>query len=180
MFQEEIAALTATHLRGHLNTYLDYVESLYSDGIKLQYPKSIETENLVGGVYNTKVTDMPAYAIDIISKGFSEFTENLYLYNYEGHIAGVMTAQDEQAANRICKRHEQATEMFVKDHEFLHELTSTKTPPNDFKMQGMGFVGAAFSGAEMVAEQENRQTWIAGFRIDLLWVVSEGGPHQHE
>lgn len=178
MYQEEIANLTADHLRTHLTAYLAEVQARYNDAVKMQFPKSIQTDNLVGGVYNAAVGNMPAYAIDVITKAFAgENINSLWLYNYEGHIAGIVSAQGEVAANKLAKRHEQVVETFVKQHEFMHQTQSALG--NDFRLQGLGFAGAGFSGAEMIDEENDRQTWIAGFRVDLLWVVSENGPGQH-
>jgi len=177
MYAEEVAILTAKHLREHIQDYLDYVQQLHHDSVKIQMPKSIETDNLVGGVYNTKLDAMPAYAVDIISKAFTERLEDLWLYSYDGHIAGVVSGQDEVAVNRLIKRHEAAAEMFVKRHEFMHQVQSELGA--DFSIRQLGFTGAAYSGAELVEERDNRQVWMAGFRIDLIWIVSEDGPHQH-
>lgn len=178
MYQEEVAKLTATHLREHINDYLDELQRRYPDSVKMQYPKSVETDNLVGGVYNAKTDAMPAYAVDIISKAFAgQNNDGLWLYSYEGHVAGVVSGGDEAAVNALIKRHEQAAEMFVKRHEFMHQTESELE--NDFRLHELGFVGAAFSGAEEVSDRQDRQVWIAGFRIDLIWVVSEDGPSQH-
>lgn len=180
MFQEEVANITAEHLREHIGDYLDILQARYGDAVKLQGPKSIQTDNLVGGVYNAALGNMPAIAVDIIEKIFAgENPDGLWIYNYQGHIAGVVSAQGEVGANRICKRYEQATEMFVKEHLFMHQSESQLTDPNDFSIHEFGFVGAAFSGAEMIKDENDRETWIAGFRIDTLWIVSESGPGQH-
>lgn len=177
MYQEEVAEIVEQHLRTHLAAYLAEVSALYGDGIKLQMPKSIETSNLVGGVYNATPEQMPAYAIDIIDKQFlGEVADSLWTYGYNGHIAGVVSAGSESAANKLVKRHEQATELFIRRHNFMHQLQSSKG--NDFRFKELGFAGAAFSGAEL-ADETNRQVWIAGFRIDLLLVISESGPDQH-
>lgn len=187
MYQELVANYTRDHLRSHLPALLEAVQDefqdRYADGIVLQVPKHIETDNLVGGVYSTDVTKMPAYAIDIIEKNFSQETsEGLWLYSYSGHIAGVIAASSEVAANKIVKRHETATERFVKSHTILHGYDPQDADPtdqSDFRITGFGFVGAAYSGAEMIDNENNRETWIAGFRIDMLWIVSENGPDQH-
>lgn len=178
MFQEEVADLTATHLRSHLEGYRTILQARYTDAAKLQLPKTVETNNLVGGVYNATTDRMPAYAVDIISKAFhSQSDEGLWLYSYDGHIAGVVSGGSEFAVNKLIKRHEQMVEMFVKDHEFMHSQESAIS--NDFRLRELGFSGAAFSGAELTEERDDRQVWMAGFRIDLLWVVSERGPYQH-
>ena len=175
MYQEEVADLTAAHLREHLGALLDSTQLIYNDKVVLQNPKVIETANLVGGVYNADPNEMPAYAIDIISKSFAgDATEGLWIYAYVGHIAGVLSGGSEASVNAAIKRHEQATERFVKSHNHMHSLQSQKG--NDFKIIELGFSGAAFSGAEQVNAQNDRELWIAGFRIDLVWVVSEDGP----
>lgn len=177
MYQEEIAKLTAAHLHYHLPSLVAIIQSRYPDAVKIQLPKSVETSNLVGGVYNATPDKMPAYALDIITKSFGGADDKgLWIYNYEGHIAGVISSNSESSANLIIKRHEQTVEGFVKGHEFMHSHESVIN--NDFKITGLGFVGAAFSGAELI-NAKDREIWIAGFRIDLLWVVSEDGPHQH-
>lgn len=177
MFQEEVADLTAKHLRTHIEAYLQEVSDVYSDKIKLQMPKAIETANLVGGVYNTTRNKMPAYAVDIIEKADAgQTTEGLWLRNYTGHIAGIVSAESESNANALVKRHEQAVELFVNRHQFMHQMASVLG--QDFTIIELLFVGAGFSGAEQV-EEGNREGWIAGFRIELIWVVSEPGPDQH-
>ena len=178
MYQEEIADLTAEHLRSHMQAYLDEVKAIYQDAVELTFPKAIETANLVGGVYNATQKAMPAYAVDIIDKVFTEHADDLWLYQYNGHIAGVISASSEDTANKIVKRHEQATEMFVKRHDHFHQMAA-QLPGNNFMIVGLGFVGSAFSGAEKIDESQNRETWIAGFRIDLAWIVSEDGPGDH-
>lgn len=177
MFQEEIADLTADHLRTHIKAYLQAVQALHGGTIKLQVPKTIETANLVGGVYNTSTGKMPAYAIDVLNKTFAGNPENLWLYNYEGHIAGVVAGLDEKSVNLIIKRHEEAAEKFVREHLNLHGLVSLIG--SDFTIIEFAFIGAAFSGAEELDTTNDVTTWIAGFRIDLNWIVSEPGPSNH-
>ena len=175
MYQEEIANLTADHLRTHIEALLAATSSIYNDKVVLQNPKSIETANLVGGVYNAKPDEMPAYAVDIVSKAFAgDAQASLWLYTYEGHIAGVVSGGSEATVNASVKRHEQSVEKFVKSHQHHHSIESALG--NDFRIVELGFSGAAFSGAELVEERDDRQVWIAGFRIDLTWVISEEGP----
>lgn len=178
MYQEEIAIITVEHLRSHIGDYLSELEARYGDGVKLQNPKTIEHANLVGGVYNAALTAMPAYAIDITDKVFSGGTNNeLWEYAYNGHIAGIVTGGSEAAVNTIVKRHEQAVEMFIKRHSFMHQ-TQNQVVGNDFRIVELGFVDAAFSGAEQVQDAQ-RMVWVAGFRTTLIWIVSEDGPTQH-
>jgi hypothetical protein len=175
MFQEEIAAYTASHLRVHIGGYLSEIQAVKNDGIKLALPKTVETANLVGGVYAAKLDALPAYAIDIIEKDFIPNPDDLWLYQYTGHIAALISANSEESANKIIKRHEQAVEKFVRIHNLLHEHKEAL-----WTVREMGFGGAGFSGAELVAEDvEKRKLWVAGFRIDLVWLISEEGPTQH-
>jgi hypothetical protein len=175
MYQEEVADLTAAHLREHIGALLTATQAIYNDKVVLQHPKAIETANLVGGVYNADPTAMPAYAVDIVNKQFAgDAQAGLWLFLYEGHIAGVLSGASESSVNAAIKRHEQATEKFVKSHQHMHSLASAMG--NDFRIVELGFSGAAFSGAEQVNAQNDRELWIAGFRIDLTWVVSEDGP----
>jgi hypothetical protein len=178
MYQEEIAIITTEHLRLHIVDYLAELEARYGDGVKLQNPKSIEHANLVGGVYNAALSDMPAYAVDIVDKVFSGGSNNsLWEYAYNGHVAGILTAGSEAAVNTIAKRHEQAVEMFIKRHENMHQIEN-QVEGNDFRIIELGFVDAAFSGAEQV-QDATRTVWVAGFRTSLMWIVSEDGPYQH-
>jgi len=175
MYQEEVANLTADHLREHIGVLLDETQAIYNDKVVLQNPKAIETANLVGGVYNADPTAMPAYAVDIIDKTFAgDASAGLWLYIYGGHIAGVLSGASESSVNAAIKRHEQAVERFVKSHNHLHSLASALG--NDFRIVELGFVGSAFSGAEQINAKDDRELWIAGFRIDLNWVLSEDGP----
>jgi hypothetical protein len=178
MYQEELGIITTEHLRVHIGDYLDALEARYADGVKLQNPKTIEHANLVGGVYNAPLTGMPAYAVDITDKAFDGITDSgLWQYTYNGHIACIINANDERSANTIIKRHEQATEMFVKAHQFMHQ-TEAQVAGNDFSITGLGFVDAAFSGAEQVQDAA-KTYWVAGFRVALIWIVSEDGPTDH-
>jgi|SRR6185503_15586574 len=185
MFQEEVADLTAEHLRTHIEALLAEIQTRHGDSVRLLLPKSIETQNLVGGVYNTTFKNMPAYAVDVIEKSFAgESADSLWLYRYDGHIAGVMGGNDEENVNKSCKRHEAAVEQFVRNHLNFHHDPELKTQINsDFDVIGFEFLGAAYSGAEEisgeVAQGEGNKLWIAGFRIDLAWVVSEQGPGNH-
>lgn len=178
MYHEEIGIYTTEHLRSHIGAYLAELEARYADGVRLMIPKRIEHANLVGGVYNAPLDQMPAYAVDVTDKQFSQITDSgLWEYMYNGHIAGIIMANDESAANTIVKRHEQACEMFVKQHQFMHRKQAD-VEGNDFSLMELGFVDAAFSGAEEVSEG-TKTVWVAGFRVTLVWITSEEGPTQH-
>lgn len=179
MFFEEIGDITAEHLRSHIPGYLAILQERYPDSIKLKAPKSIETANLVGGVYNATPNDMPAYVVDLLNKEFAGDSDaSLWLYNYTGHIAGVVSGMNEETTNRLCKRHEQAVETFVREHGFMHNL-GAQIAGNEFTLISLGFIDAALSGAELLDDANGRQVWIAGFRVDINWLVSENGPGQH-
>jgi hypothetical protein len=133
----------------------------------------------VGGVYNAELNAMPAYAVDVTNKTFSAVTDSgLWEYAYDGHIAAIISAGSEQAANTIIKRHEQACEMFVKRHQFMHQ-TQAQVAGNDFSIRTLAFADAAFSGAEEVPAETNKYVWVAGFRISLVWILSEEGSNDH-
>jgi hypothetical protein len=180
MYHEELGKITSEHLREHIVPYLAELEVRYGDGVKLSNPKAIEYANLVGGVYNTGLDEMPAYAVDVTQKRFSAISNNnLWEYAYDGHIAGVVTGGSEKEVNTLVKRHEQAVEMFIKRHGNMHG-TEAQVVGNDFKIIELGFVDADYSGAELVQERTSqKKRWLAGFRITLIWIVSEDGPHQH-
>jgi len=183
MYHEEIGKITSEHLRSHIGSYLNELEIRYADGVKLTLPKSIEYANLVGGVYNAELNAMPAYAVDVTDKQFSGISDaGLWEYLYNGHIAAIISGGSEVAVNTIVKRHEQACEMFVKRHQFMHKLqdqTQAQVAGNDFSIMEMGFVDAAFSGAEEVPQGDNKYVWVAGFRITLVWILSEEGSNDH-
>lgn len=175
MYFEEVADITAAHLASHIQSYLDTINTRYPDQVEMVYPKSIETNNLVGGIYNAKPTEMPAYAVDLISKNFAGVSPTgLWEYEYAGHVAGVVSGNSEEIVNKLCKRHLQAVEMFVKKHKHLHQTESALG--NDFRITELDFAGSAMSGAELWDEEDDRQTWAAGFRVDLSILVSEDGP----
>jgi hypothetical protein len=175
MYFEEVADITAEHLRQHIQAYLDIINARYPDQVQMVYPKSIETNNLVGGVYNAKTDEMPAYALDLISKNFAGVSPtSLWEYEYTGHIAGVVSGNSEEVVNKLCKRHLQAVEMFMKKHKHMHQTESALG--NDFRIGELDFAGAAMSGAELWDEEDSRQTWVAGFRVDISILVSEDGP----
>jgi hypothetical protein len=181
MYQEEIADITAAHLREHIKPYLTAVNETYIDRIKMIMPKAIETNNLVGGVYNTDPKGMPAIAIDIIGKQANQDSiDNLWMFDYNGHFAGVVTGSDEAQVNKLCKRYEQACEMFIQDHLFFHQQQN-ELSGNAFTLLRLLFNNMGMSGAELIdTNTEGEQVWIAGFRIDLTWTTSEQGPGQHE
>lgn len=180
MYHEEIGYITGEHLRSHIKEYLQELEARYGDGVKLALPKAIESTKPVGGVFNTSLAQMPAYAIEVGGKTLSAVSNNgLWEYAYDGYITGIVTGNSEDAVNKLVNRHEQAVEMFIKRHAFLHNI-GAQVAGNEFTIVELGFRDADFSGGEMVREKAGgREAWIAGFRNTLVWVVSEDGPGQH-
>lgn len=175
MWSEELGEITANHLRTHIAAYLADIESDYSDGVKLVQPRAIETANLVGGVYSVDIEKLPAYAVDVMSKSFVASRDDGWLYQYDGHIAMITSAQSEGAANRISKRHLRAVEKFVREHQFLHQQVIN----DECAIHEFGFAGSALSGAAKVDEENNRQLWVAGARVDVIWVTRESGFFDH-
>lgn len=175
MFQEDIAQLTADHLRIHIRDNLEYIESRFpNDPIKLVFPKSIECASVVGGLFKDFDRILPAYAIDVWGKAEAITIDNLNTYEYMGQVSGLIAANNRTACDKLVKRHAAAVELFIRTHEFLHEMN------NDyFRIIGFLSVDAEFSGAEQIAETKSGQVWIAGFSFDCVWTTSEAAVTQH-
>lgn len=180
MYQEQIAAETANHLRSHLPTYLSELQSQFtgSDKLKLSVP-DITTVSLVGGVIQTEIESMPVVAVDCLNKSVIPSNESLYYSQYDGGIAGMVSASSETTCDKIAKRYASALEKFVKDHLLFHENFQTNT--KDFSIRELVWQSTRFSGAiELPTETENdNPVWVEGFVLDILWVTSEDGPRQH-
>ena len=174
MWYEEIADATASHLSTHIQQYLLDVEAKHSDGLGLIQPRTIETANLVGGVYSAELDSLPAYAVDVMNREVVPSMDDAWLYQYSGHIAMIIIAPSEAAANRICKRHLHAVELFVNEHQFMHELVIN----DECSIHEFGFAGSALSGAAPVTVNE-KEAWVAGARVDVVWVTRETGLSQH-
>lgn len=176
MYYDELAIITRDHLQTHIGAYLETIETAYSDNIKLVIPKAIEVHNLVGGVYSVNVDQLPAYAIDVMRREFVSSADNDYLYQYIGHIGIIVKSGSEASANKTCKRHLKAVEKFVKEHQYLHE---TDVVTDECYIHEFGFAGSALSGAAKVDDEHNRESWVAGARVDVVWVTRETGWFQH-
>jgi len=176
MFQEQIAKLTADHLRTHIGAYLAAIESEYTakESITLTVPKSIDYSSLVGGMMTEFDKILPQYGVDVLSKILGEDNENLFTYNYLGQINGLVSATSREAVDKLCTRHARAVEHFIKQHQFMHQETNT-----NFALLAMAFGGLEFSGAENLGTYNDREVWIAGFSIDLIWATSEDSAMQH-
>lgn len=177
MWQEEIADYTASHLRSHIGAYLEAIEAEKGDNIKLRVPQGVETENLVGGVYSVDTKKLPAYAVDVMNKHYvGGGGDDAYLYSYEGHIAIIVSAASEAAANVTVKRHARAVERFVREHQFLHV---TEVVVGQCSIHEFGFADMALSGAAKIEETSKNIVWVAGARVDVVWVTRETGFGQH-
>lgn len=176
MFQEQLAAQTAGHLRESISTYIEAINNKFAATKRevVRAPIKVDTDSLAGGVMAVEVKDLPAYAVDCLDKSFVQVTEDLYIYQYVGHIAGVVVANSKGSADHQVKRHEAAVEQFVREHELLHLYNTA-----DFSLVRFVFVGSAFSGAELESDDKRSPIWIAGFRVDVQWFTSENGPVQH-
>jgi len=176
MFQEQIAKLTADHLRTHIGAYLAAISAEYTakEGVTLTVPKSIEYSSLVGGMMTEFDKILPQYGVDVLSKVIGEDIENLFTYNYLGQINGLVSATSRDAVDKLCTRHARAVEQFIKQHQFMHNENNT-----NYRILGVGFAGLEFSGAENLGTYNDREVWIAGFSIDIIWATSEDSAMQH-
>lgn len=174
MFGERIAQETANHLRSHISAYLAEVNDQFTAEVTLVVPKSIEVASVVGGMFTEYDSILPQYGIDVLNKVFLPEGLNLFTYQYEGQINGLVHGNSQAAVDHAIKRHAAAVELFLKRHEVLHELNT-----DNFSIVGMYFQTVQFSGAEDLGEVEGTQTWVAAFSLDLVWVTSENGPGQH-
>lgn len=171
MYQEEIAAQTADHLRTHISGYLDRIASRHSDQITLLIPKSIEPASVVGGMVSELPNRLPAYGIDCLNKVSAGMEEDLFLFQYQGQINGMIAAGSQDLVDKLAKRHAAAIELFVREHVGLHKFTT-----DNFSFVEMDYIETEFSGAELVDESEDRQLWLGAFSINVFWFTSEDGP----
>jgi hypothetical protein len=178
MFAEEICKVTADQLRSHIGGYLAEIDSEFTgtEIVQLSVPKTIDVAAVVGGVIQELPSKTPAYAVDCLGYSFAGIAEDLYIYAYEGHISGLVAAGDEMTVNRMVKRHAKAVFKFIHNHLYLHNDT---TYSSKFRILGFEFADTAFSGSEMVDDSNNRQIWLAGFRHNILWTLSQDGQSQH-
>jgi len=179
MYQEQVAKLTAEHLRLHLSTYLSELETEFtgSDKLRLSVPE-VSTQSLVGGVIQTDVDSMPIVAIDCLDKSAIPSSDSLFYSQYEGAIASMVSGNSSDIVDRRIKRYSRAIEHFVKEHQLFHEDFSTNTKP--FSFRELVYVGSRFSGSiELGETEETPRIWVAGMVIDVLWITSEDGARQH-
>jgi hypothetical protein len=175
MFQEAIAKQTAEYLRGHLEEYLQTVASRFTgtDRLTLKVP-DIKSSTLVGGAMQADIKDLPAIGVDCLDKQEIPSGESLCYYQYDGAIAGLISASSAGDVDRLAKRHASAIELFVREHQFLHQFS---TP--DFSMREFIYVNTTFSGAIQLELEEEKPIWVDGFTHNVLWITSEDQYRQH-
>lgn len=180
MYHEDLARLTADHLRTHIEVYLTEENARYNDKVKLIVPKSIEPASVVGGMFTEFDNILPQYGIDILEKVFiPDNSGDLFTYLYTGQINGLVHASTRDAVDKLVKRHGASVERFVRQHQTLHDW-QTPVPLNEnFRITEFAFSAIQWSGAEDLGEVEGAHTWMAGFSCDCAWVTSEEGPGQH-
>lgn len=172
MFQEAIAKLTAEHLRDHIRDYLDEVDGRFTGSAKVELrTPQVNTESLAGGLLVADLDKIPRYAVDCINKTLMQTNESLWTYQYEGSIAGVISAADLQSTDRMVKRHSGAVELFLKRHQFFKGIDQG----DDFLVIELAFSSTNLSGSMEV----ETGLWVAGFSTSIYWAVSEDGPGQH-
>lgn len=172
MYQEEIASTTADHLRTHIKDYLNAVSAKHSDKLSLVVPRSIDSASIVGGMISELPTKLPAYAIDCLNKSFAGTDENLFIYQYQGQINGMVAAASQDHVDKLTKRHSAAVEWFIREHLGLHALSG-----DGFTLLEFDYVETDFSGAELVDESADRELWLGAFSINVFWFTSEDGPN---
>lgn len=179
MFHEDIAQITADHLREHIAVLLDGINARYPEATNLVVPKSVEVTSVVGGLFTQYDKILPQYGIDILTKELAPTSESVYTYLYSGQINGMVHGRSQDAVDKMTHRHGAAVEQFVREHLTLHQVPepfSTK----EFTILEFDFAGIEWSGAEDLGEVEGVQIWLGAFSLNTLWLVSEEGPGQHE
>lgn len=175
MFQEQLARLTANHLREHIKDYLDDIssEATADLSVPLLVPKRIDVSSVVGGLISEFAQILPQYGIDITAKHQSTDDSALWSYEYVGQINGLVHGGSREAVDLLISRHARAVEFFIKKHQFLHGYSD-----DNFKILEFLYVDTDFSGAEDISDSENT-LWLAGFSMNVLWFTSEFGPSDH-
>jgi hypothetical protein len=102
--------------------------------------------------------------------------ESLFYSQYDGAIVGMVSATDEQTADKRCKRYQRFVEHFINVHRYLHESVASNTKP--FTIREFLYMSTRFSGS-MQSDQEDEKVWLAGFVTNVQWITSEDGESQH-
>lgn len=175
MYQEQIAEITAAHLRDHASAYLVALEQEFtgSNKLRLKVP-NISSVSLVGGVIQAPVEDLPIIGVDCLDKQSIPSQESLDYSQYDGAIVGMMSGSNEESTDKLVKRYQRMVEGFIKTHIFFHGET------NDlFMIRELIYVNTRFSGSIELEVEEEKPIWVAGFTTNLLWIASEAPASQH-
>lgn len=181
MFQEAIARQTADHFREHIEDYLEAIAASFTgtDRLTLKVP-SVSSTTLVGGVMRTPLNALPALGVDCLDKQQMQASEGLCYYQYDGAIAGLVSASSSEEVDKLAKRYAAATEKFVSQHQFLVDHnTGQPYETADFMMREFIFINTTFSGAIEIELEGEEPLWIDGFTMNVLWVTSEDQYSQH-
>lgn len=170
MYEKQIATVTRAHFDTHLATYLAEVENRLS--INLIPPKSFKITSVVGGIIQQ--TNLPAYALDCLTKELSDSVEDLPTYRYGGQITGMVGAYSEEEVDDQAKAHKAVAELFVHRHLYLGNSDTT-----DFKMLAFARTGSELSGAMQTDIDPENPYWISAWALTVEWLVSESQPEQH-
>lgn len=175
MYHEDIARVTANHLRQHISAYLSAISSEYTgdQSVPLIVPKRIDIASVVGGMISEFDQILPQYGIDVLGKTISQDDSALWSYEYPGQINGLVHGGSREAVDYLIARHARAIETFIREHRLLHSFEN-----NNFSILEFSFAGMSFSGAEEISE-EGVSKWLAGVSIDVSWFTSESGPDDH-
>lgn len=180
MFYEQISGLTRDHIRLHLPAYLQAVETFYDRPLKLDVPQRFDISSVVGGTVGVSRNTLPAFAITAFERVFSNSDEDVWTYAYPGQIAGMIAGNDADVVESMARRYAGALEMFINDHRERPVAAGFDQSTLPFRFKGFGYSRTEFFGAANMDEGEGRvNTWIDGFRIDLVWELIEAGPGQH-
>jgi hypothetical protein len=175
MFQEFIARRTAEHFREHVDDYILVVRDKFagSDKLTLSQPE-ITHSTLVGGIMQAELDRLPIIGVDCVDKAEIPSNESLYYCRYDGAFAGLVSASSSDEVDKLCKRYATLSELYVKDHQFLHAYET-----DDFTFREFYYVNTSMSGAMEVELEEQQPIWIAGFTMNVQWVTSEDQGRQH-
>lgn len=181
MFYEQLAKITREHMRLHLPVYLAQVNAFYDKPLKLDMPQRFDISTVVGGTVGVSKKTLPAFAITALERQFSSSEEDLWEYVYPGQISGMVSSNNAETVESIARRYAGAFELFINDHRRSPVPAGFDEATLPFRITGFGYTRTEFFGAAAIDEGEGAviQTWVDGFRIDLLWEVAEAGPGQH-
>lgn len=181
MFEEPLAAIIRDHCKEHMPALLTEVTARRGDAAQLPMPKRFEVSSLVGGTSGVSRATLPAMAFDFDTKDFVGFNgdNNLWEYAYQGIISCLVVARTSEEVERLAKRYDAATELYVQRHQYL-PMPSPIPPVTDwgFLITGFAFARSRRMGAAQV-DEKGAMVWIDGFTMEVEVRTSENGPFQH-